>query len=68
MPGDNRSDIGAATASEHGPLERFSDARVIVVDDEPANLSLLTQLLRRKGLRNVHGLSDSSAGPGVHRR
>ena len=61
MPGDNSSDTDAATASEHGPLERFSDARVIVIDDEPANLSLLTQLLRRKGLRNVHGLSDSNA-------
>jgi EAL domain-containing protein (putative c-di-GMP-specific phosphodiesterase class I) len=44
---------------EHGPLERFHDARVVVIDDEPANVSLLLQLLRRKGLRNVHAISDS---------
>ena len=47
MPGDNSSAPNAGTSSQPGPLERFSEARVIVIDDEPANLALLTQLLRR---------------------
>ena len=51
--------VDAADTVEHGPLERFHDARVVVIDDEPANLSLLLQLLRRKGLRNVQAISDS---------
>jgi EAL domain-containing protein (putative c-di-GMP-specific phosphodiesterase class I) len=51
--------IDAVEAVTHRPLERFHDARVVVIDDEPANLSLLMQLLRRRGLRNVHAIGDS---------
>ncbi len=40
-------------------LERFADARVLMIDDEPANLALLEQMLRRAGLRNLHALGDS---------
>jgi EAL domain-containing protein (putative c-di-GMP-specific phosphodiesterase class I)/AmiR/NasT family two-component response regulator len=60
MPEDNSLETDAPAPSEHGPLERFCDARIIVIDDEPANLSVLMELLRRKGLRNVHAISDSN--------
>jgi EAL domain-containing protein (putative c-di-GMP-specific phosphodiesterase class I)/AmiR/NasT family two-component response regulator len=49
----------AGAAPMRGPLERFAEARVVLVDDEPANLALLTQLLRRGGLRNLHAVEDS---------
>jgi EAL domain-containing protein (putative c-di-GMP-specific phosphodiesterase class I)/AmiR/NasT family two-component response regulator len=44
---------------DHPRLERFSDARVLVIDDESANVALLLQLLRRAGLNNLHVVRDS---------
>jgi EAL domain-containing protein (putative c-di-GMP-specific phosphodiesterase class I)/CheY-like chemotaxis protein len=60
MPEDNSLETDAPAPSDHAPLERFCDARIIIIDDEPANLSVLMELLRRKGLRNVHAISDSN--------
>lgn len=34
------------------------DASVVIVDDEPANVILLTRLLRSAGATNVHGITD----------
>jgi EAL domain-containing protein (putative c-di-GMP-specific phosphodiesterase class I)/AmiR/NasT family two-component response regulator len=59
LPADGRPEPAGTTEAEHGPLERFHEARVVLIDDEPANLALLMQLLRRKGLRNLHAISDS---------
>ncbi|MFL6099811.1 MAG: response regulator, partial [Actinomycetales bacterium] len=51
--------LSARVSSQHRPsLEQFAEARVLLIDDEPANLALLTQLLSRGGLRNLHSLSD----------
>jgi putative two-component system response regulator len=40
--------------------EKEKDARVLVVDDDIENLNVLTRILRRAGLRNVHGLSQAA--------
>lgn len=40
-------------------------ARVVVVDDEPANVELLGQILRSVGVPEVHGVTD--AGQAVPR-
>jgi putative two-component system response regulator len=40
--------------------EVFSDARILVVDDEPANVLLLERLLARWGYENVVSTTDSS--------
>jgi PAS domain S-box-containing protein len=37
------------------------DARILVVDDEPANVKLLLRLLQQAGYRNVHGLTEPEA-------
>ncbi|MGH8869786.1 MAG: EAL domain-containing response regulator [Actinomycetes bacterium] len=36
----------------------FATARVLVVDDEPANVALLSQILRRAGCAEVTGVTD----------
>jgi EAL domain-containing protein (putative c-di-GMP-specific phosphodiesterase class I)/DNA-binding NarL/FixJ family response regulator len=52
--------LSARVSSQERPsLQQFAEARVLLIDDEPANLALLTQLLSRSGLRNLHSLSDS---------
>jgi putative two-component system response regulator len=38
----------------------FSEARILVVDDEPANVLLLTRLLQRWGYENVVSTTDSA--------
>lgn len=47
-----------ATADASGALERFSDAHVLVVDDNEANVQLLEALLTRSGLRHVATARD----------
>jgi len=42
-------------------LERFQDAKVLVVDDNLANVQLLKTLLERSGLRQVRSASDAVA-------
>ncbi len=37
----------------------LSDARILIVDDEPANVNLLTQLLAQSGYMNVLSTTDS---------
>ena len=39
---------------------RFPDARILVVDDEPANVRLLERLLERWGYTNIATATDSS--------
>jgi EAL domain-containing protein (putative c-di-GMP-specific phosphodiesterase class I)/AmiR/NasT family two-component response regulator len=39
-------------------LSRFSDARVVVIDDTVANVELLDMVLRRIGIRHIHTLTD----------
>lgn len=58
----NEDDVmlsGRLSSQQRPSLEQFAEARVLLIDDEPANLALLTQLLSRGGLRNLHSLSDS---------
>jgi EAL domain-containing protein (putative c-di-GMP-specific phosphodiesterase class I)/FixJ family two-component response regulator len=42
-------------------LQRFRDARVLVVDDSPANVQLLVALLERAGLQHVYSATDADA-------
>jgi EAL domain-containing protein (putative c-di-GMP-specific phosphodiesterase class I) len=42
-------------------LERFRDAKVLVVDDNVANVQLLSTLLSRSGLRTVRSALDAQA-------
>ena len=46
-------------------IDLLSGASVVVVDDEPANVALLTRLLRSAGVAHVHGVTD--ARQAVHR-
>ena len=39
-------------------LEPFARARIMLIDDTPANLDLLRALLRRAGLQNIHAFID----------
>jgi len=41
---------------QHAPL---GDARILIVDDVPANVQLLERILRQNGYTNVHALTDS---------
>ena len=41
------------------PLEQYSAMSVLIIDDEPANVELLRQLLTNKGLGRVHTETDS---------
>ena len=43
-------------------LHRFADARVIVVDDNPANVSALVAVLGDAGLRNIACATNPRAG------
>ena len=45
-------------------LERFADADVLVVDDNPANVKLLYAILERAGLRNIRSYTDSREAVG----
>jgi EAL domain-containing protein (putative c-di-GMP-specific phosphodiesterase class I)/DNA-binding NarL/FixJ family response regulator len=45
------------------PLERFAGMSVLLVDDNPANLAYLNQLLVRQGLSRVYSEVDSRAVP-----
>jgi DNA-binding response OmpR family regulator len=38
--------------------ERLRAARILIVDDEPANVALLEAVLRREGYEAVEGLTD----------
>lgn len=39
--------------------DTYTDARIVIVDDQPANVSLLERLLRQTGYADVHGTTDS---------
>lgn len=38
------------------------DARILIIDDEPANVALLEQLLRRRGYTNLIGITQARQG------
>jgi len=52
---------GLRAVEDRGPglLAPFADARVLLVDDEPANLALLRRLLSQQGLRHLYEATDS---------
>jgi putative two-component system response regulator len=39
--------------------DRLLDCRILVIDDEPSNVSALERLLARNGYRHVRGITDS---------
>jgi EAL domain-containing protein (putative c-di-GMP-specific phosphodiesterase class I)/CheY-like chemotaxis protein len=40
-------------------LSRYDDARIVVVDDTPANVELLEAVLKRAGLRHIYTVTDA---------
>ncbi|MFQ5451744.1 MAG: response regulator [Nitrospinaceae bacterium] len=38
--------------------EQIHNARILIVDDEPANVMLLEQMLKQEGYTSVHSLTD----------
>lgn len=48
------------------PPERLLDARLLLVDDEPANLALLEAVLRREGYRGIERVSDPEEAVARH--
>ena len=50
-----------AISISDGILEPYANARVLIVDDEPANLELMVAILRRQGLRKARTVSDPFA-------
>ena len=49
-------------------MREFGDARILLVDDQEANVLLIERLLGSWGYRNVIGLTDSSRVPEVFAR
>ena len=43
---------------EEGRNEALCDARILILDDDPANVRSLLRLLRRAGYHNLHGFTD----------
>jgi len=62
LDGDDGGARGGASPARPS-LRQYANSRVVLVDDEPANLSLLSQLLTRSGLRNLHLVADSREAP-----
>jgi putative two-component system response regulator len=60
---DIRGPVGDATRDAlDGLLARpLADARILVLDDEPANVALLEQVLRREGYERVEALTEPRA-------
>ncbi|MGQ0562619.1 MAG: HD-GYP domain-containing protein [Gemmatimonadota bacterium] len=52
-------DIGAINQMKQLIGERERNARILVVDDDVAVLHTLTQILRRAGFANLHGLAEA---------
>ncbi len=50
----------ATDTPQHAELSRFADARVVVIDDDPVRAAALIDLLRARGLGNVHGIADAA--------
>jgi putative two-component system response regulator len=46
-------------------VQRFADARILVVDDEQANLLLIDRMLERAGYQNVRSTTDPEAVLGL---
>lgn len=47
--------------------ERLFQARILIIDDQPANVKLLERLLRAAGYRNVTGVTDPRDGVDLYR-
>lgn len=54
----------AAIEPSHVVADVFEAARVVVVDDEAANLRLLERILRSAGVAEIHGVTDSRQAVG----
>jgi len=48
-----------ALAGDGSLLDRFAEARLLIVDDNPTNVALLKAVLSRAGFRNVFAETDS---------
>jgi EAL domain-containing protein (putative c-di-GMP-specific phosphodiesterase class I)/AmiR/NasT family two-component response regulator len=53
------TDGATARSTWSGALAQFADARILLIDDESPNLSLLRNLLTRQGIRHIYELRDS---------
>jgi EAL domain-containing protein (putative c-di-GMP-specific phosphodiesterase class I) len=55
------SDVTPEDVKAQAPrvLEQFSACRVLIVDDEPANVALLTRMLLAEGLRSTYTVTNS---------
>lgn len=49
------------------PLDDLGTARILIIDDEEANLRLLEELLGREGFTNVLSSTDPEAALALHR-
>lgn len=45
--------------------EKYTDAYILAVDDDPSIVRLLTRALQSAGYENVHGTTDSAEVPGI---
>lgn len=41
--------------------EVLSNARIVIVEDQPANVALLTRMMQAAGIREIHGVTDPRA-------
>jgi putative two-component system response regulator len=55
----NLNDISLPTARDHRHSAAHARMKILVVDDEPANLALLEDLLAEAGYKQVKSLTDS---------
>ncbi len=54
--------------SEQAPPPPFADAVILVIDDEPSIVKVVTTILARAGYQRVHGLTEASDAETTMRR
>ena len=58
---------GTSTSSAQAGADAILDAQILIVDDEPANVQLLEQILREAGYRRLTTTMDPQAVCALHR-
>src|SRR6266536_72484 len=61
--------MSCSTRTEPEPMseDALTTAKILVVDDEPANVRLLERLLATAGYRHVEGITDAREALGRYR-
>ncbi len=59
---------GSSVSDPAVPLPPFADARILVIDDEPSIVKVVTAILARAGYQHVEGLTDGQLAEATVRK